>query len=401
MAVYSQLASLALKGAAGRCTGSGLRPGPRPPKRSAVSSATLRRSQPQPGRRPRAGPTAAPGGPSRSPWPAARGGTPASSPWPPATTAPSASRSRPSSTPTRSTASTATAPTSAASASPSCRPPARPACSTAATLDPDELARRVGDLSRFGDPAGRVEAEFATLDEVAADLRRAGLRRPGDVPDAAARRRARRCCSSPCATSSSARSRRTRSCSRAWPTPSWRASAEGQEAGFADLAEALEQHGDRLEALLADVQAVVVADARRRAGHQGRTDAPGPADAGAGPGRPRRRCSSTSSSGASCTAATACRSATRSERRLVRDLVRRYRALPPDAAPADAGAAQRGRQAGGGGRRLRGGRAGLPRGGAAGRRRPAGAGGGGPQRLPRRPGAAGVGRGAGGVAARR
>jgi hypothetical protein len=34
--------------------------------------------------------------------------------------------------------------------------------------------------------------------------------------------------------------------------------AEGQSAGFAELADALDSHGERLEALLGEVQAVVV-----------------------------------------------------------------------------------------------------------------------------------------------
>lgn len=124
-------------------------------------------------------------------------------------------------------------------------------------IDPDDLARRVGDLSRFGDQPSRVTAEFRVLDEVSARLRQSSY-------DALATFLALRPAAGPPLLLAAMRYFFQRELQRdaqlfqGLAYAKLDSLAEGQQAGFADLAETLEQHGERLEGMLAEVQAVVV-----------------------------------------------------------------------------------------------------------------------------------------------
>ena len=128
----------------------------------------------------------APGAPPRWPWPAPRGGTAARSPCPPPTSAPSATRSRRSSPPTRSTDVDGHGPDFRGPClGCSSRPPARPACSTAARSTPTNWRSRSATCRasainrRSWTPSTRSSAHAAAI------LRAARLRRPRRVRRAA------------------------------------------------------------------------------------------------------------------------------------------------------------------------------------------------------------------------
>jgi serine/threonine protein kinase len=124
-------------------------------------------------------------------------------------------------------------------------------------VDPDDLARRVGNLARFGDRPAAVEAEYAALGEIVAGLRGRGY-------EALAAFRDLRPASGPPVLLSAMRYffqrelENDRELFQGLAYARLESLAEDQSAGFASLAEALDEHGDRLEALLSDVQAVVV-----------------------------------------------------------------------------------------------------------------------------------------------
>ncbi|MFO0927782.1 MAG: serine/threonine-protein kinase [Gemmataceae bacterium] len=124
-------------------------------------------------------------------------------------------------------------------------------------LSAGDLARRVGDLSRYGDQTGVVEGELKAIDEIAGVLRKAGyealatfltLRPAGGPPLLLGAMRyffQREVEKDPELFHGLAYAR-------------LEALAVGQAAGFAGLGETLERHGERLAGLLAEVQAVVV-----------------------------------------------------------------------------------------------------------------------------------------------
>jgi tRNA A-37 threonylcarbamoyl transferase component Bud32 len=199
---------------------------------------------------------------------------------------------------------------------------------TPGKLDPDELARRVGDLSRFGDRSAVVEAEYRALGEGAEGLRRHGyealaaflLLRPASGPPlllSAMRYFFQR------------EVEGDRELFQGLAYARLESLAEGQSAGFAGLAEALDEHGARLEALLADVQAVVVQthsdvlDIKAELTHQGQQmQELGQAVLEALRSHQLERRELHGGDSLSIR--------DEGERRLVKDLVRRYRALPPD-----------------------------------------------------------------------
>jgi tRNA A-37 threonylcarbamoyl transferase component Bud32 len=198
---------------------------------------------------------------------------------------------------------------------------------TRGQVDPDELARRVGDLARFGgDHNALVDAERRSLAEIVAQVRQHGYEalaaylelRPASGPPvllAAVRYFFHR------------ELEKDAELFRGLAYARLEGLAEGQSAGFAELAEALEQHGDRLQGLLADVQAVVVQT------HADVLDIKGEL---------ARQSQSLQELGQAVLGALAQHQLDRrelhggdslsvrdeSERRLVRELVKRYRALP-------------------------------------------------------------------------
>ncbi len=193
-------------------------------------------------------------------------------------------------------------------------------------LDPTELARRVGDLSRFGDPARQVEAEHRALDEVAGRLRREGY-------DALAAFLTLRPAGGPPLLLAAMRYffqhelQKDEVLYRGLSYARLESLAEGQRTGFAGLAEALEKHGDRLEGLLAEVQAVVVEthanvlDLKAELARQGRQmQELGAAVLEALRLHQLERRELRGSDSLSVR--------DENERRLVRDLIQRYRALP-------------------------------------------------------------------------
>jgi serine/threonine protein kinase len=128
---------------------------------------------------------------------------------------------------------------------------------TSGSLDPRQLAEQTAPFARYNDPAALLDAEWRTLDGVAAELRQAGYPtladfvalRAGDGPPLLAvalgyffRRQVE---SDEQLFKGLAFARLERL-------------AEGQEQGFAALADALATHGQRLEQLLGDVRDVVV-----------------------------------------------------------------------------------------------------------------------------------------------
>jgi serine/threonine protein kinase len=122
---------------------------------------------------------------------------------------------------------------------------------------PEQLARQVGSLARFGDPASRVKAEHKVVKMIAAQLRQHGY-------DALATFLELRPASGPPVLASAVHYffqrevENDRELFQGLAYAQLDSLAQGQAAGFAALAEVLDQHGERLEAMLADVQAVVV-----------------------------------------------------------------------------------------------------------------------------------------------
>jgi serine/threonine protein kinase len=129
---------------------------------------------------------------------------------------------------------------------------------TSGRFDPDDLARRVGNLSRFGgDRPAMVEAEFRALGEVVKQLRQHGYEA------LAAFLELRPASGTPVLLSAvryffQRELENDRELFQGLAYARLESLAEGQSAGFSSLAAALDQYSDRLEALLADVQSVVV-----------------------------------------------------------------------------------------------------------------------------------------------
>src|SRR5262245_7943923 len=123
-------------------------------------------------------------------------------------------------------------------------------------LDADELARHVGDLSRFGDRPGVIEAEYQKLSAAADILRKHGY-------DALATFVELRPASGPPLLLSAMRyffQREVESDRELFQGLAYarlESLAEGQQSGFAGLGESLDQHAEQLESLLADVHSVV------------------------------------------------------------------------------------------------------------------------------------------------
>jgi serine/threonine protein kinase len=193
-------------------------------------------------------------------------------------------------------------------------------------VDPAELAGRVGDLSRFGDQSGRIDAEFRTLDEIADRLRQRGY-------EALATFLTLRPASGPPLLLSAMRyffQREVEKDQQLFQGLAYarlESLAEGQSTGFVGLAETLEQHGDRVEGLLTEVQAVVVAthanvlDMKSELARQGQQIQDlGKAVLDALQQHHLERRELTGSDSLSIR--------DENERRLVRELVYRYRALP-------------------------------------------------------------------------
>ncbi len=124
-------------------------------------------------------------------------------------------------------------------------------------IDPDAMARQVGDLSRFGDKAATVDAEYRVLVSISDNLRREGYEalatfltlRPAEGPPllVAAMRYFFQ--------------REVESDQKLFQGLSYarlESLGSGQRAGFGDLAEAMDAGAERLANLLSDVQAVVV-----------------------------------------------------------------------------------------------------------------------------------------------
>jgi hypothetical protein len=128
---------------------------------------------------------------------------------------------------------------------------------TAGSLDPGQLARQAGAFARFTDPDSLLDAEWRAVGNVAEELRRAGhtnlgrflAMRPPEGPPLlviAARYFFRRAVEDDPKLSQGVAFAQLERLGKA------------QEQGFASLAAALAQRGDRLEELLGDVRAVVV-----------------------------------------------------------------------------------------------------------------------------------------------
>lgn len=191
-----------------------------------------------------------------------------------------------------------------------------------------ELARQVGDLSRFGDQIGLVDAERHALESVAASLRQAGYAalaaflelRPASGPPlllAALRYFFQR------------EVEKDPQLFQGLAYARLDGLAEGQRAGFGGLAEAMDQLGDRLAGLLADVQTAVerthadVLDVKSELARQGQQMRElGDAVLRALEGHQLARREVLPGDSLSVR--------DEDERRLVRGLVKRYRALPPE-----------------------------------------------------------------------
>ena len=169
---------------------------------------------------------------------------------------------------------------------------------------------KVGDLSRFGDRAAVVEASYASLNSAAAILRRHGY-------DALAAFLELRPASGPPLLLAAMRYffqrevEADRELFQGLAYARLEGIAEGQAAGFAELEEALDRHGEKLESMLADVAAAVAQTHGDVLDIKAELAAPGTAATGIRPAPSSTPCGSTSSSSANCTAPTACRSATR------------------------------------------------------------------------------------------
>ncbi len=218
-------------------------------------------------------------------------------------------------------------------------------------LAPEKLAERAGAFARFREPQALMKAQQATLAHMAGTLREFGyprlaqlltLREGPSLLVLAARYFLRR------AVEEDSQLFQGLAFAQLEQVQS------GQEQGFAALAHLLNEHGDRLESLLDEVAATVVQthaavlDVRQELHRQGEhsrelyqavLELQGRFDLLRGGLRPRDSLSIRDEA----------------ERQLVGKVDPRYRGLPRRAAPTAAGAAQRHRQTGGGGRVVRGG----------------------------------------------
>jgi serine/threonine protein kinase len=193
---------------------------------------------------------------------------------------------------------------------------------------PDQLARHVGSLARFGDPAARVQAEHRTVVTIAAQFRLHGY-------DALATFLELRPASGPPVLAAAVHYffqrevEHDRELFQGLAYAQLESLARGQSAGFASLAEALDEHGERLEALLADVQSVVVQtradvlDVKRELQRQGQ-QMQELGDAVLRALQQHHLEKRTLHTGDSLSIRD------EDERRLVKDLVRRYRSLPAE-----------------------------------------------------------------------
>jgi serine/threonine protein kinase len=122
---------------------------------------------------------------------------------------------------------------------------------------PDQLARHVGSLARFGDPTSRVKAEYKVVAMIGAELRKHGY-------DALATFLELRPASGPPVLASAVHYffqrevEEDRELFQGLAYAQLDSLAQGQSTGFASLGAALDEQGERLEELLADVQEVVV-----------------------------------------------------------------------------------------------------------------------------------------------
>jgi tetratricopeptide (TPR) repeat protein len=195
-------------------------------------------------------------------------------------------------------------------------------------LDAKELAKQVGNLSRYGDASGAVNAEFAHLTEATAGLRREGYvalatfleLRPGGGPPllvAALRYFFQR------------EVEHDDELFRGLAYARLEALDAGQKQGFVSLGQALDSHAARLENMLADVQSIVVQthtdvlDIKAEVARQGQQmQELGKAVLQALEQRQMQARELQGSDSLSIRDA--------DERRVLRELVRRYRSLPPD-----------------------------------------------------------------------
>ncbi len=191
-------------------------------------------------------------------------------------------------------------------------------------LDPRDLAARVGDLSRFGDAPGAVEAEFRVLTEMSARLRRDGY-------EALATFLELRPAGGPPVLVSAMRYHFQREVEQdaqlfqGLAYAKFDALESGQRRGF----DALTHHAEKLQGMLADVQAVVVRthgdvlDMKAELARQGRQMQ----ELGAQVLRAleQRQLQARELNGNDSLSIR-----DDDERRLVRDIVRRYRGLPAE-----------------------------------------------------------------------
>jgi serine/threonine protein kinase/HEAT repeat protein len=193
---------------------------------------------------------------------------------------------------------------------------------------PDQLARHVGSLARFGDPAAVVEAQYRAVASVAEALRGHGY-------DALATFLALRPASGPPVLAAAVHYfferevQRDRDLFQGLSYARLEGLAHGQSAGFASLADALDERAERLESLLGDVRSVVVQthedvlDVKaemQRQGRQLQELSAAVLDALRQHQLDKR----------SLHAGDSLSVRDEGERRLVKDLVRRYRALPAE-----------------------------------------------------------------------
>jgi serine/threonine protein kinase len=193
---------------------------------------------------------------------------------------------------------------------------------------PDVLARHVGDLTRFSDPLAILQAERGSVGQVAAVLRQHGY-------NALATFLELRPASGPPVLAAAVRYffhrelERDEELFRGLAYARLESLAEGQTAGFDSLAEALDKHGERLEGLLADVHSIVVQtrddvlDMKAELQRQGQQmQELGNAVLRALQQHQLEKRALHSGDSLSVR--------DEDERRLVKDLVRRYRSLPPE-----------------------------------------------------------------------
>ncbi len=193
---------------------------------------------------------------------------------------------------------------------------------------PDKLAKYVGSLARFGDPTSRLKAEHKVVVMIAIELRKHGYEalatflelRPASGPPVLAaavhyffQREVEE----------------DRELFQGLAFAQMDSLAQGQSAGFASLADALDKHGERLEELLTDVHAAVVQtradvlDVKAELQRQGQ-QMQELGDAVLKALHQHHLEKRTLHTGDSLSIRD------ESERRLVKDLVRQYRSLPPE-----------------------------------------------------------------------